>query len=129
MRRRFNNGGYWEQLKTGGLNEKRIRQSPNVRFPELRSVYPNIHSVTARWRDQNGKDIVEVHYYAQCFDGQIIPNKRPDPKLLFEDGVMYHQKPPMSAQIKKLMNMARDKAKRWMRRLKNPRRHWGLVVS
>jgi hypothetical protein len=24
-------------------------------------------------------------------DGSVIPDKRPDPKLLFEDGVMYHR--------------------------------------
>jgi hypothetical protein len=24
-------------------------------------------------------------------DGSVIPRKRPDPKLLFEDGVWYHQ--------------------------------------
>ena len=34
--------------------------------------------------------IVELHYFRMP-DGSVIPEKRPDPKLLFEDGVMYRQ--------------------------------------
>jgi hypothetical protein len=34
--------------------------------------------------------IAEVHYFRMP-DGSVIPDKRPDPKLLFEDGVLYHQ--------------------------------------
>jgi hypothetical protein len=34
--------------------------------------------------------VAEVHYFRMP-DGSVIPNKRPDPKLLFEDGVLYHQ--------------------------------------
>lgn len=119
MRRRFNNGGYWDRLKTGQLTEKRIRQSPNVKFKELKKRYPNIHSVTARWRDCSGLELVEVHYYAHNLDGEIIPNKRPDPKLLFEDGVLYHLKPPMQKRIRKAVNRLWSRALVHMQRWRN----------
>ena len=47
-------------------------------------------SVTAQYLDGNGMMIAEVHYF-RMQDGSVIPDKRPDPKLLFEDGVLYHQ--------------------------------------
>jgi hypothetical protein len=64
------------------------------------------HSVS--WpaiRNQEGDDIAEVHYYIERAGGPIIPGKRPDPKLLFEDGVMYH-KEKLKNRLKRLATEA-----------------------
>jgi hypothetical protein len=91
MRRRFNKGKYWERLKDGELEEYSIVYHPNTSYPEVIARHPGAVSVTARWRVRaTQKDVVEVHYFRMP-DGSVIPRKRPDPKLLFEDGVWYHQ--------------------------------------
>jgi hypothetical protein len=91
MRRRFNKGKYWQRLKAGELEEHSIVYHPNTAYPEVISRHPGAISVTARWRNCGTQDdVVEVHYFRMP-DGSVIPRKRPDPKLLFEDGVWYHQ--------------------------------------
>jgi hypothetical protein len=97
MRRRFNEGRYWERMKAGEFTEHLI--DTHEPQPGIRERHPDAISVRTRYRDSNGNDIVEVHYY-RLPDGSIIPGKRPDPKLLFEDGVMYHKE------------KARDRARR-----------------
>jgi hypothetical protein len=65
---------------------------PNTSYPEVLLRHPGAESVTTNYIDQNGRVIVELHYFRMP-DGSVIPDKRPDPKLLFEDGVMYrHEK-------------------------------------
>jgi hypothetical protein len=76
-------------MQAGELTERVIAKHPNTAYPEVIRRHPDAVSVTARYRDHEGKDIVEVHYFSMP-DGSVIPDKRPDPKLLFEDGVMYH---------------------------------------
>ena len=44
--------------------------------------------------------VAEVHYFRMP-DGSVIPDKRPDPKLLCEDGVIYHQE-KKKARLKRL---------------------------
>lgn len=35
MQRRFNEGGYWERLKSGELTEVKVEYHPNTRYPEV----------------------------------------------------------------------------------------------
>jgi hypothetical protein len=87
MRRRFNEGGYWDRMKAGEFEEIIIGES--VPQEGILERHPDAVSVKARYRDKQGNDIVEVHYY-RLPDGSVIPGKRPDPKLLYEDGLLYH---------------------------------------
>src|SRR5690348_13513447 len=84
MQRRFNDGRYWQRMQAGEFTEVII--STHEAQKGVRRRHPDAVSVTARYRNREGYDIVEVHYY-RLPDGSIIPGKRPDPKILFEDGV------------------------------------------
>ena len=91
MRRRFNDGNYWQRMQQGEFTEHVISESADIEFPEILERFPNARSMITRYRDAAQRDIVEVHYYVEHHGGPILPDKRPDPKLLFEDGVLYHK--------------------------------------
>ncbi len=74
----------------GEFTEVIIAIHPNTAYPEVLERHPGSESVTAHYRDQDGNTVCEVHYFRMP-DGSVIPGKRPDPKLLFEDGAMYHK--------------------------------------
>jgi hypothetical protein len=90
MQRRFNDGRYWDRMQSGDFTEVITEYHPSTKYPEVIARHPGAVSVTAHYLDSNGQMIVEVHYFRMP-DGSVIPDKRPDPKLLFEDGVLYHQ--------------------------------------
>jgi hypothetical protein len=90
MQRRFNDGRYWERMQAGEFTEVVTEFHPNTRYPEVLQRHPGAASVTTQYIDKNGSMVAEVHYFRMP-DGSVIPDKRPDPKLLFEDGNLYHQ--------------------------------------
>jgi hypothetical protein len=90
MQRRFNEGRYWERMQEGEFIEVVTEYHPNTAYPEVLERYPDAQSVTTHYFDRGGNFIAELHYFRMP-DGAVIPGKRPDPKLLFEDGVIYHQ--------------------------------------
>lgn len=90
MQRRFNDGRYWERMQSGEFTEVIVEYHPSTKYPEVIERHPGAISVTAHYLNASGQLVVEVHYFRMP-DGSVIPNKRPDPKLLFEDGVLYHQ--------------------------------------
>ncbi len=104
MRRRFNEGRYWERMQAGEFTEHLISTTRQPQ-PGIRERHPDAVSVKTRYRDSSQNDIVEVHYY-RLPDGSIIPGHRPDPKMLFEDGVMYH-KEKLPARLKRLAEEAK----------------------
>jgi hypothetical protein len=63
MQRRFNEGGYWDKLKAGELKEVKVEYHPDTIYPEVIERHPGAVSVTAWWQDENGNDIVQVHYF------------------------------------------------------------------
>lgn len=65
MRRRFNEGRYWDRMLNGEFTEHRLRESADIEHQEILERYPDARSVTARYRNQDNRDIVEVHYYIQ----------------------------------------------------------------
>ena len=89
MQRRFNDGNYWKRMKSGEFTEVVTVWHPNTAYPEVIARHPGAVSVTTNYLDSDRNVIVELHYFRMP-DGSVIPGKRPDPKLLFEDGVMYH---------------------------------------
>ncbi|MBZ5726487.1 MAG: hypothetical protein LAP87_15985 [Acidobacteriia bacterium] len=88
MQRRFNEGRYWQRMMEGEFTEVIIDWHPDTMYPEVIARHPGAQSVTAHYRDRSDRTIAEVHYFRMP-DGSVIPGKRPDPKLLFEDGVLY----------------------------------------
>jgi len=90
MQRRFNDGKYWERMQAGEFTEIIKEYHPNTVYPEVLERHPGAVSVTTHYIDRSGLIIAEVHYFRMP-DGSVIPGKRPDPKLLFEDGVLYHR--------------------------------------
>ena len=61
MRRRFNEGRYWQRMQAGEFTEHVI----DLHEPQagIRERHPDAVSVRSRYRDPYGNDIVEVHYY------------------------------------------------------------------
>jgi hypothetical protein len=91
MRRRFNDGGYWRRLQQGEFTEHIISETSEIEFPEILERFPDARSRMTHYRNAASRTIVEVHYYIERPGGPIIEGMRPDPKLLFEDGMLYHK--------------------------------------
>jgi hypothetical protein len=89
MQERFNRGRYWQRMQAGEFREIVISVHPNTSYPEVLERHPGAESVTTQYRDKDDNTVAELHYFRMP-DGSVIPGKRPDPKLLFEDGVLYH---------------------------------------
>jgi hypothetical protein len=106
MQQRFNDGRYWQRMLDGEFTEV-IIGTHAVAYPEILERHPDAESVTAHYRDYDGNTIAEVHYY-RSQGGSILPGMRPDPKLLFEDGVMHHQE-KRKARIARLIAMGMTK--------------------
>ena len=90
LRKMFNNGGYWEQVKRGILRPRIISNnhpsSPLAKEPFCtRSQY-------IIYVDRNGRKVAGVHQYLRT-DGTIGASGRPDPKRLYIDGVVYVSDP------------------------------------
>lgn len=91
MQDRFNKGKYWERMQAGEFKEQLVKEHPDTMYPEVIERHPGAVSVTTQYiNPANGQMVAEVHYFRMP-DGSVFPGHRPDPKLLFEDGVLYHQ--------------------------------------
>lgn len=87
LRKRFNDGGYWERAQRGELLEVIVEDGhpspPSSGEPTCtRSQY-------VIYLDPEGNKIAEVHQYVRP-DGDIGASGRPDPKALLEEGTVYH---------------------------------------
>jgi hypothetical protein len=85
MRKRFNEGGYWEKVLKGKWTahtlETRISDALINEIVEITSVMLSYH-------DENGDEVARVHQYERP-DGSIAASGRPDPKRLVQDGILY----------------------------------------
>ena len=90
MQSLFNEGKYWERMQAGEFTETVTEFHPSTAYPEVIERHPGAQSVTTHYLDKTGLLIAELHYFRMP-DGSVIPGKRPDPKLLREDGVLYHR--------------------------------------
>ena len=97
-------------MKAGEFTEDVVDYHPNTAYPEVIARHPGATSVTTRYFDKQGNVRVELHYFRMP-NGDVIPGKRPDPKLLFEDGVLYHQE-KKKAREKRLAREAEESARR-----------------
>jgi len=86
MQRKFNEGRYWERLVEGEFTAVIMEH----RHPSLMLANEPFctFSQMVSYRDSQDKEIARVHQYLRP-DGSIGASGRPDPKRLFEDGILY----------------------------------------
>lgn len=86
MRRRFNDGRYWERAQSGEL---RIEEWDS-RHPSLTAAHEPYctRSLLLAYFDNDGNEVARVHQYLRT-DGTLGASGRPDPKRLFDNGVLY----------------------------------------
>jgi hypothetical protein len=85
MCKRFNDGGYWEKVKSGTLSEV-VLESCISKL--LQSETVEIISEMVSYRDHENNEIARVHQFRRP-DGSIAASGRPDPKRLLENGILY----------------------------------------
>jgi hypothetical protein len=86
MRDLFNDGRYWERVTNSELNTVILE----TRHPCLVAAAEPFctQSQMISYRGQDGNEVARVHQYLRP-DGTIGASGRPDPKRLFQDGILY----------------------------------------
>lgn len=86
LRRRFNDGHYWERAQNGELTEAIIED----RHPTLIAANEPLctRSQMISYRDPDGNEVARVHQYLRT-DGTLGASGRPDPKRLLDGGILY----------------------------------------
>ena len=102
MRRRFNEGRYFERMKAGEFTPVKRKFTPRQEI--LEAYGPDTLSFSVSYLDANGDEVVRVHQYESPNgdilyiskeDGTLRTNGLPDPKALYENGIHYRiQKEP-----------------------------------
>ena len=85
----FNNGQYWERLKSGELKAVLLED----RHPSLMLANEPFctHSQMVSYRDATDNEVARVHQYLRP-DKTIGASGRPDPKRVLEDNILYRLK-------------------------------------
>jgi hypothetical protein len=86
MRRRFNCGRYWARLRRGELTATITEQRHPA--PEHSGQPHCTQSQGVTYFDKRGNEIARVHQYLRP-DGRLGGGGKPDPKRIFENGVLY----------------------------------------
>src|SRR5690242_3554705 len=90
MRRRFNCGGYHKRALKGEFTV--LPYKPRKR-PQLASStsgqVPGTLSGMIEFRDHNNRTIAKLHRFVRP-DGTVGASGLPDPKVLFENGTLFH---------------------------------------
>jgi len=85
MRTRFNDARYWEKVQKGEWTahvlESRVSHMLTDETVEITSVMLSYHN-------EQGFEMARVHQYERP-DGTLAASGRPDPKRLFQDGILY----------------------------------------
>jgi hypothetical protein len=90
IRRRFNDGQYWQQAQAGQLQQF-MHKDQHPSAPKA-PVPICTRSQVIKYLDADGIEVAMVHQYLQP-DGTLGATGRPDPKRLFEGGVLYEVEP------------------------------------
>ena len=85
MCKRFNEGGYWDKVKSGELTAHLLASNVSVM---LTHETVEITSMMLSYRDQAGNEIARVHQFVRP-DGSLAASGLPDPKRLLENGILY----------------------------------------
>src|SRR5437867_1934428 len=86
MRRRFNRGRYYERVLSGELRAVARRDSTPARTKANEPI--GTHSQQVSYLDAANQEVARVHQYIRP-EGQFGASGLPDPKRLFEDGILY----------------------------------------
>lgn len=86
LRKRFNEGKYWERLQSGEYTAK-VRED---RHPSLTAANEPFctRSQMVSYMDRNLNEVARVHQYLRT-DGTIGASGTPDPKRLLEGEILY----------------------------------------
>jgi hypothetical protein len=85
MCKRFNEGGFWERVKSGLLTEHVLESGVSSLL--VHEPGP-ILSQSVSYRDSDGFEVARIHQFLRS-DGSVAASGRPDPKRLIQDGIMY----------------------------------------
>jgi hypothetical protein len=86
MRRRFNRGRYYERVSTGELTAIVRRDSTPARTKANEPA--GTHSQEVSYLDAANQEVARVHQYIRA-QGDVGASGLPDPKRLFENGILY----------------------------------------
>ena len=87
MRERFNKGKYWERMLKGEFKAVVIDQGQPQ--PDIAAKEPSgTVSQTVSYRDKNNDEVLRAHQYLRP-DRHLGASGMPDPKRIFEDGILY----------------------------------------
>jgi hypothetical protein len=94
MRRRFNRGRYYERVLSGELRAVVKRDSTPVRPKANEPI--GTHSQEVSYLDATNEEVARVHQYIRPLGGRGASGL-PDPKRLFENGILYRlRRPPQN---------------------------------
>jgi len=85
MRQRFNDGHFWERLKSGEFKAYIMQSRVSNSLPD---ETVEILSQMVSYRDSFANEVARVHQYVRP-DGSIAASGKPDPKRLFDGGILY----------------------------------------
>lgn len=86
LRKMFNDGKYWEQVKQGTLRAE-VKKSNHPSSPKARVPFCT-RSQYLIYINNNGRKVAGVHQYLQP-DGKLGASGRPDPKELLINNILY----------------------------------------
>ena len=86
MRRRFNRGTFYERVQSGELRAVARRDSTPVRTKANEPA--GTHSQEVSYLDAANQEVARVHQYIRP-QGHVGASGLPDPKRLFENGILY----------------------------------------
>lgn len=86
LRRLFNEGRYWERVRSGELYEVLYREGHPS--PKDSHEPPCTRSQIIAYLDAQGRQVAIVHQYLRK-DGSLGGSGKPDPKKLFHRGKIY----------------------------------------
>jgi len=87
LRKRFNLGRYWERTQAGGDITAVVEHERHPSLPLANEPFCT-RSQEVSYYDKDGNEVARVHQYLRK-DGTIGLSGKPDPKRLFENGVLY----------------------------------------
>jgi hypothetical protein len=87
LRAKFNKGKYWERTRDDGDLSAVVERSRHPSLPLAQEPYCT-KSQQVSYYDSTGTEVARVHQYLRT-DGTVGLKGRPDPKRLFEDGILY----------------------------------------
>ncbi len=96
MRRRFNRGRYYERMLAGEL-AIRMKQSHPSRTKADEPFCTWTQEVF--YLDATNQEVARIHQYLRP-DGTLGASGLPDPKQIFEDGLMYRLRKPAKNRYK-----------------------------